>query len=221
MNKFYDLPKPLQWLIAIVLFAMGMAIMLLWAEIKEQSSWYYLLLFLIVPVFQFLGAPLFTLFGLYRYYSPMLLAYAPSPKKLDLHLGTSFDYFMIMKGTKPGPSWRNKILEHYLGGLLKIINEIENGNIPETVKVSGSSYFFSEQSVMKLGFKIKKAGFFVKLNLLFNIVDLIWTYSLAYAKLSFPDLRDIKKAEAEGRDLVLNKDKIERLYNGLKVRNAR
>lgn len=219
MNKFYQNSKAFQWSITLMLLVLVVAFMGGWFYLINQSNWYFLLLFLLGPVFQFAITPFLTLLGNYKYLSPMLLVYNASSTKYDLHNGTSFDYIMVLKGFNKGLALKNKILEYYLEGLLKLVSEIENKNLSENLEITGSSYFFSDRTAQNLGFELSDASTAEKFNILINYLDLMWMYSLANGRLSFPDFNNVKNAKITGRRLVNSKPKLERLYLYLKRKN--
>jgi len=212
MNRFYDLPKIWQWVTALLLLVLTIVITLLWFQLFVWNVLGYLLIFIVVPIAQFLSTPFFKLAGFYTYVSPMLLVFGASNKKYDLHNGTSFDYLMVMRNTKPGAEWKRKMLSFYVEGLLAIIEKIQNKELPETVKIRGSSYFFTERTAKRLGFEIEKTGWFEKINLFINIIDLAWMFSLTHAKFRLPNLLNTKTAAITGAKLVSNKERLEKLH---------
>ena len=211
MNKFYELNKILQWIIATVMFLIMLAGFTIWMKIVAKNPLGCFSIFIVVPLWQFLSTPFFRLIGLYKYLSPMLLVFRASDKKYDLHNGTSFDYLFVMQKYKPGRKFRGKIWDYYIIGLLKIVEKIENKSLSENVVVRGSSYFFSDRTAKRLGFKLSKTNMGEKLNILANYLDLLWMYSLAQGKLAFPNLNNIKTAEIKGAELVANKAKLKAL----------
>jgi hypothetical protein len=216
MNDFYQLPKTLQWIISLAFLLLGLFLAIFIIEQGSENPLIYAAFILYVPISQFLYTPLFKLTGGYAYYSPMLLGYMVNEQQIDLHSGTSFDYLFVFRNQRAGVSLRNKLLMYHCEGLLNIISQIENKRIPESVQIVGTSYFFNERTLQKLGFQIEKASLFYRANLFINFIDLFWMYSLSHGKVSFPALWDAKKAAIKGDKLVAQKKHLEMLYARLK-----
>ncbi|MEM9053075.1 MAG: hypothetical protein AAGC47_13565 [Bacteroidota bacterium] len=218
MSNFYSLPKATQWVLSILLLIGCLGFGLPWLDYLDQPLIFILLIFVIVPIFQFLTTPFMTLTGVYTYLSPMLLVYSARPERYDLHNGTSFDYIHHYRNTKAGMKWQNQLLLYFMDGLLEIIRRIESGELPETVEVRGSSYFLSDQTIERLGFKSKKTGIAEKFNIIVNYLDLVWMYSLSKGKLSFPNLANIKTITTKGQQLVQQKDQFLKMKTFLEKR---
>jgi hypothetical protein len=220
MNSFYKQPKILQWIEAILLLLIGFLPALSIIEQGHAQPLFYLLFIVYVPVGQFAFTPFFKLMGVYEYYSAMLLGYMPNNREIDLHSGGSFDYLFVMRKYKAGVEIRNRLLLYHLEGLLKIIQFIEHKSTPETVNIVGTSYFFNNRKLSKMGFDIVTPSWFYKLNLFINFIDLTWMYSLSQGSFSIPKLWNAKKASISGAKLLENKKVIEALYNKMKSRTT-
>lgn len=220
MNDFYKQPRIVQWIEAILLLLLGFLPALLIIEKGYSQPIFYLLFLIFVPVGQFAFTPFFKLIGLYKYYSPMLLGYGANNFQIDLHSGGSFDYLLVMRKYKSGIEIRNRLLIYHLEGLINLIHLIENQEIPETVSIVGTSYFFNNKTVHRMGFEIEKPSFFYRLNLFINFIDLIWMYSLSKGKFSMPKIWNARKASISGSQLIENKKVIEDLYEKMKKRTT-
>jgi hypothetical protein len=218
MNKFYNQPILLQWVEAILLLIIGFYPALLIIEASYTNPIFYLLFILYIPIGQFSYTPIFRLTGVYQYYSPMLLGYMPNNNQIDLHSGGSFDYLFVMTKYKPGLNFKFRIITFHTEGLLNIISKIESNKIPGTVIIHGTSYFFNDRTLTKLGFELIKPSYFYRLNLLVNFIDLVWMYSFSKGKVSIPSVWNAKKASITGYDLVQKKEIITELYNKYKVK---
>ena len=212
--------KIVPWLKAIILLICGAIPALAIIEYSYVQPLFYLLILIYVPIAQFAFTPFFTLLGVYTYYSPMLLAYMVNEKEIDLHSGTSFDYLLVMRKYRPGIEMRNSLLMFYLDGLLNIVGQIEDKNIPETASIFGTSYFFNERTLKKMRFNMVEPSFFYRLNLFVNFVDLTWMYSVSQGRFSIPKLWRAKKAFVTGAKLLEHKRQIEALYKILNSKTS-
>lgn len=220
MNDFYKLPKALQWVLALFLLVGGFFPALALIELGYLYPIAYLLFFVYLPIGQFSFTPFFTLLGVYRYYSPMLLGYMSSHTQIDLHSGGSFDYLFVMSKYKSGVELRNRLLLFQLEGLKKISQLIEENTIPESVTIVGTSYFFSDRTVKKIGFELIDPSLFYRINLFANFLDLVWMYSLSQGKWAIPKVWKAKKVQITGQKLMENKGQLEALYDKLNSKIA-
>ena len=220
MNDFYKQPKILQWIEAILLLLFGFLPALSIIEKGHSQPIFYLLFIIYVPIGQLAFTPIFRLIGVYKYYSPMLLGYMANDRQIDLHSGGSFDYLFVMRRYRAGIEIKYKLLLYHIEGLIKIIELIEKKSIPETVSIVGTSYFFNDRKLSKMGFEIVNPSIFYRLNLFINFIDLIWMYSLSQGKLSIPKLWNAKKAIISGAKLIESKMIIQDLYDKMKNRTT-
>jgi hypothetical protein len=220
MNDFYKQPKVLVWIESILFLLIGFVLGIFIVEKGYMQPLIYSAFILYIPISQFLFTPIYKLTGGYTYYSPMLLGYMANDKQIDLHSGTSFDHLFVLRKYKSGTPLRNRIMMYHLDGLLKLIQLIEDKHIPASVNFIGTSYFFSERTLDKLGFQIEKATLLYRINLFINFIDLFWMYSLSKGKFAIPAVWDAKKAMITGDALVAQKTKFEGLYQKLEAKQS-
>lgn len=150
----------------------------------------------------------------------MLLGYMVNDTQIDLHSGVSFDYVFVMRKYKSGIEFKYRPLIYHLEGLICLIKLIENKNIPDTVNITGTSYFFNNRTLNKMGFEIMNPSLIDRVNLFVNFIDLVWMYSLSQGKLSIPKIWNAKKASISGAKLIESKKLIEELYNKMKSKTT-
>lgn len=219
MNDFYKQPKLLQWLEAILLSLLGLYLAIIIIEKGYTQPLYYLLFLIYIPIGQFTSTPFFRLVGIYTYYSPMLLGYMANDHQIDLHSGGSFDYLFVMRKYKHGIEIRNRLFIYYLEGLMNIIRLIENKSLPDTVNVVGTSYFFNNRTIGKMGFESVIPSLFYRINLFVNFIDLLWMYSLSQGRFAIPKIWHAKKVSISVVMLMESKGLIEALYLKLNKQN--
>ena len=215
MNRFYELPGFTKWSLSIFFSVIAAAILYLMLIVSSNVLVLILLVILFIPLLQALSTPLMALMKVYKYYSDLLIVYNPNQNNYNIHGGTGFDYFFFLSRKDFGLTARKKILRSYLEGLYNIILDIEKGVIPDTVRVYGTSYFFSRATAERFGFTVTKPDFFTRFNLFFNFLEFLWMHSFARGRLKIPNVLKVKKAEIEGKDLVEQKDHIKRVIKKL------
>jgi len=198
--------------IAVGTLALFIILMTGWFELVSVEPYYLLLLPLLTSFFHLTVSPFLRVTGIYKYLSPMLLVNLPTKHHYELHNGTSFDYLINIHRLKKY-GIKKVLLTDYLKGLLNVISEIQNGELPGNVVIKGSSYFFSHRSAKRFGFTLERPSFFSKMNAMLNYLDLFWMYSLANKKWAAPNLKMMKTASVKGEVLAKKREVIEKLLN--------
>lgn len=207
MKGFYDMPKFMQWIIAILLMLGGFAMMYPILTLPYGL----LLLPIIAPILNFISVPFFRLIGYFKYLNPYVLSTIQNDKNYDLHNIFTFDYFVNFKWSDRGIKSQKILLGHYFKALLTIIERIERGELSPEVKIVGHSYFFSDRTANKLGFTVSKGPLFWVINSSLQFIELSYLYSFSQGKWAIPKFWKVKRAEIVGSELVKKKVLLENL----------
>ncbi|MBN7816973.1 hypothetical protein [Algoriphagus pacificus] len=185
---------------------------------------FFLPLIICIPITISIIAPFFDVPALKRtgdlvYYSPLFLAEKTKKGKMIIHGGTLFDYVFVIDRKMNGRKRMNFILQQYLEGLDHMINHLEKEEI-EKLTIRGSSYIMNERTAQKLGFQVVQTDFLQKCILVYNYFNLLFSYSLAKGKWTWPKLGDTKTFEAKLDELIERRVYINTLVKKIKNRNV-
>ena len=164
-----------------------------------------------VSLWQLSVTPFCRATGIYRYHSPMLKATFRTTRTYEVHGGTSWDWLGLFRFRDRGARAARQVMVWYLEGFLDVAARIERGELPPSIEITGTSWFFRPGTARRLGFEIRPAGFRLRFNLLLNALDLWLTYSFTRGRLALPDILDVKKAVIRGDELVRRRGQISRL----------
>jgi hypothetical protein len=216
----YERPKSEQWFWAWTLAMLGLLFALathsLFAMLAGGAAAFLSAIVAAIWANYSFGTPLYRLSGWFKYRSPMLLEFTPYTEFTDLHLGTSFDFYLNFRWRDRGPAARRKIFLWCLEGLLAIAEEAAFGAMPGDRKIVATSYFFNDRTIEKLGFRREKAGWDVRLNLLLALPEVALCYSFTQGRPALPPIWKASKAETTAAELAANKGKIEALLARLR-----
>lgn len=152
----------------------------------------------------FFDTPSLSNNGQLIYYTPLLLAEKEKNNLIIIHGGTLFDYYYVINKDLNGRQRTHFILKNYLEGILKLM-EAHEGKANKPIQIRGTSYIINERTAKKIGFKTVSTDPIQKAILIYNYVNLTLSHSIAKAKLSFPNLKEIKTFEADLNDLIERK----------------
>lgn len=211
-NRFYDRSS---WLIVPLAAVMTAAVFMIMISLDSLAGSFLgtmLLLVLFAPFLTFLSTPLLRVTGAFKYYSALFLTFGETPKRFEIHSGLGIDYLLFLRGVPPGKAMKQTVLGFYLQGLLNIAAKVETLPNPAAVKIVGTSWFFSDRSVERMGFTVSRGGWFHLVNLLFNFIELTILNSLTAGRVALPNVFRVKQASMNGQDLLAHRAYIQRLY---------
>lgn len=213
-DRYYGLSPWLAWPISIVLAIVGLAVMRQVFDYSEGRNFLspVIGIFLVAPLLMLLMTPLLRVIGTYKYYSPLFLVFGEKKDRFEIHSGPSIDYLLHLRGISPGPELQRTVLAFYLQGMLNIADKVAEAEDPGAIEIVGTSYFFSDRSAERMGFKVSSGGWFHRLNLMFNFLELFFLNSLTAGKVDVPNVLKVKKATMTGAQLLEHRAYIQRLY---------
>jgi hypothetical protein len=168
----------------------------------------------IYRLLRYLSSPILKASGFYKYYSQMFCTMPYGKKALEIHIGTSWDFFRLQK---VNPSI---LLLHLAEGLYRLCDEIERGNIhPETL-IRANLYYFSDATVQKFGFASRRPNVFEWLVFSLNYIELCVMLSISYRKLARVKFENLMVVEGKAKSLVVYKHRYRLIYERLRQRDA-
>ncbi|MBT3219671.1 MAG: hypothetical protein HN348_11315 [Proteobacteria bacterium] len=232
MNRFYDQSAFVKWSVGGALFfipmgiligaAHGLQILLTPYGVFAATVGVWLAIaalgFVFVPFLQTAFTPFLTLIGVYKYYSPMLMALLPTRRRVELHAGTWWDILYLTPWSQPGSKARRAILLSMLDGLLELADRIDRGEVALDAKIVGTSYFFNKSTIQRFGFRMEQPGLFCRFFLVFAILDITSQFSFTRGKLNVAPVWRARKATSTGAKLLANRENISRLRTRLAQR---
>lgn len=216
-HKFFQLSKWKQVALTSLLLSLAIVLAYFWFYLLKTSRWYLLTLPVLVLISPIVERPLSILSGVKIYYSPLLVVWGKRDKTYQMHLGTLFDYLMVLDFKTKGQTFKTQILVYTFQGVLNIIDELKRTNKQDALVV-GTSYFLSKSTAERFNFKTKKATIRQIIFLGLNYLNLVLLLSIADRKLRFPNIFNAMMIEIDAISLIKEEEKIKSFYNYMKRR---
>lgn len=174
----------------------------------------WLLAFIIIYRFlRFITTPLFMKLGIYTYHSEMLFTVPIWKKKREIHLGTSYDFFRTdIVGSR-------KMLASLSQGLLKLCEDIERGKYSKDLLLRGTTYYFSDATLIKFGFQTRPLRFIEAVFFSLNYLELCILHSLSKRRLTLINTDSVRIAYCYATDLLRHKEICRKYANMLLKEN--
>ena len=211
MHPFYRLPLAVQWAIALPLALSTLLPFIL----ALHNPWILLGSPLWVSWGFFASTPLLRLVGVYRYYSRYLCVMFPTQRRLDIHLGTTFDHVPGLRLRNRGRVARSQLLVGALDGLIAIADQVDAGQLSPDVTVEGTSWFFTASTVERLGFELAPPTWLGRAIPWLIALDIALMYSFTQGRIALPPTRGVRRARTTGATLLAHRPRLVALRDRL------
>jgi hypothetical protein len=163
---------------------------------------------------RYLTTPLLKKVGVYRYYSKMFCTAPYGFNTLEIHIGTSWDFFRLQKAN---PS---VLLYHLAEGLHNLCVEIECGKIAPETKIRANLYYFSDATVEKFGFTPRRPNLLEWFVFSLNYIELCLMLSISYGKFARVRFENLIVIEGVASELAHHKQKYHRIAARIRQRES-
>jgi hypothetical protein len=183
-------------------------------ELFSNATLGFLSFLFLYRLSRYLTTPLLKKVGVYRYYSRMFCTAPYGFKTLEIHIGTSWDFFRLQK---VNPS---VLLYHLAEGLHNLCAEIESGKIAPETKIRANLYYFSDATVEKFGFKPRRPNLLEWFVFSLNYIELCIMLSISYGKLTRVRFENLKVIEGVASELAHHRQEYLRIAERLRKRES-
>ncbi len=165
---------------------------------------------LIFRFIRYLSTPLLKKIGFYKYYSPLFCTMPFFNGHLDIHLGTSWDFF---KFRKINP---RTILLYLAEGLYNLSIAIKTGKVDGQKILRGNIFYLKSTTFEKFGFTSRKLNLVEYILFVQNYIELCILKSISTGKLRLVSFKNVSIVTCKASELPKYSEKIFETVNLLK-----
>lgn len=149
---------------------------------------------------RYITTPLFRRLNIYKYYNHVFFTVPGSMNRVEVHLGTVWDFFK-MKKVNP------KIFLYYTAdGFYKLCEAIESGDVKNDRIYVSTICFFSDSTLTRFGFQTRKLYIREMIIFSLNYFEQCLLQSISKGRISIVDLRIVRKLIITTDELLANKE---------------
>lgn len=185
-----------------------------------QNMWFIIAPLLVVSaslvfrLIRYATTPWLKKTGFYTYYNAMFFTMPFGRRTLELHLGTTWDFF---RQTNITPK---KMLVNLITGLVSMIEAVEQGELSVDNRLRATMYFLQPETLKKFGFSVRPMYVQEYIVFLANYLEVCLLQSIVKRKVCLVKISSVTMVHIELADLVANKDAIVRLAEAFSGRNT-
>ena len=149
---------------------------------------------------RYITTPVCRKLRIYKYYNDVFFTVPGSMNRVEVHLGTAWDFFK-MKKVNP-----RVFLYYTADGFYKLAKAIENGDVKNDRVYVSTICFFSGATLTKFGFQTRKLYIREMIIFSLNYLEQCLLQSISKGRISIVDLRIVRKLTLTTEDLLANKE---------------
>lgn len=158
---------------------------------------------------RYLTTPIFKWIGYYQYYAPMFFLMPFTPRYFEIHLGTSWDFFMNNTNSL------KDTMSNIALGLFKLSEDIEKGKYDKRAWFKGNTYYLKESTVKNFGFRSRKLNLIENVLFMMNYIELTVLISLSKRRFMLAPIKNLQIIEISAEELVARKNVYLNLFRRL------
>ncbi len=149
---------------------------------------------------RYITTPLCRKLNIYKYYNDVFFTVPGSMDRVEVHLGTAWDFFK-MKKVNP------KIFLYYTAdGFYKLCNAIEEGVVKNDRIYVSTICFFTDSTLTRFGFQTRKLMVREMIIFSLNYFEQCLLQSISRGRISVVDLRNVRKLIITTEALLAHKE---------------
>ncbi len=140
--------------------------------------------------------PILRKAGFYTYYAPLFFIQPFGRNQCEIHLGTTWDLMWARQLTA------RVLMSNLVQGVSGIVADAKKGRLERTLKLRATTYFLSEQTLLKYGFTVRQPNVLEYVAFLGNYVEVCILRSIVAGRPQLVDIRQVRMAETTLQQLV-------------------
>ncbi|MBU3677988.1 MAG: hypothetical protein FGM32_00080 [Candidatus Kapabacteria bacterium] len=165
-------------------------------------AWTILFVFIVgsicFRILRWLTTPLLRRMGFYTYYAPLFFIQPFGRGQVEIHLGTTWDLMWARQLTA------RTLMSSLVQGVSGVVADAKSGRLERSLKLRATTYFLSEETLLKFGFTVRRPNPFEYFAFAANYLEVFLIRCIVAGRPRLIDIRRLRMAEITIERLIEN-----------------